>query len=230
MPDRNITVINAGLPAYTSFQSLMYLKLRGLQLRPDLVLFYHKVNDHLPTYIRDSKNNVIGMNLSDMQRYASRRRRVHRRLLNWSAIYRLACYRAAYRRIMDYQATDTAKMYDQQMLYAARPAPGGLSYPPRVRREERIQILEDLVATCRANSIKLLIIHPSYRPSKGHQCILLQFARVNRVPVFNAHPVLHPPGVPVDEMFRDSMHPSVKGHRHLAEALARFLLGKPERD
>jgi hypothetical protein len=35
VPGRKVTVINGGVSAYTSFQSLMYLKLRGLQLRPD---------------------------------------------------------------------------------------------------------------------------------------------------------------------------------------------------
>jgi hypothetical protein len=167
---------------------------------------------------------VIGMNLSDMQRYASRRRKIHRRLLEWSAIYRLICYRTAYRRIKDYQTTDTAKIYNRQMLYAGA-APEKMSYPPRVRHEERVQILEDLVATCNTNNTKLLIIHPSYRPSKGHQCILLQFAQTNRVPVFEAQSVLHPPDVPVDELYLDSMHPSAKGHQRLADALARFLLG-----
>ena len=57
VPAKPVKVINAGVSAYSSFQSLKYLELRGLRLEPDLVLFYHEVNDYLPSSVRDSQNN-----------------------------------------------------------------------------------------------------------------------------------------------------------------------------
>lgn len=222
-PGRKITVINAGVSAYTSFQSLMYLKLRGLKLRPDIVLFYHEFNDRLPTFLRDSGNNVIGMNLSDMQRYRSRQRKVHRWWLKRSAIYRFICYRAAYRRIKAYQTSDSAQADDKFLLYPMD-SPGKLKYPPRVPRDEHVQILRELVATCRDNRIGLVIMHPSYAPSRGHQCVIQQFARDAGVPLFECQDILHPPGVELEKLFVDAIHPSAYGHQLVGEALAKFLL------
>ena len=46
-------MINAGVSGYTSFQSRKYLELRGLELKPDLVLFYHEQNDFLKAEFSD---------------------------------------------------------------------------------------------------------------------------------------------------------------------------------
>jgi lysophospholipase L1-like esterase len=41
----NVEVINAGVPAYTSLDSLLNLQLRILPLQPDLIVVYHGIND-----------------------------------------------------------------------------------------------------------------------------------------------------------------------------------------
>jgi hypothetical protein len=45
---RSVTVVNAGHSAYSSTQSLIYLRGRGLDLKPDMILFYHEANDYMP--------------------------------------------------------------------------------------------------------------------------------------------------------------------------------------
>lgn len=68
---RRTVVINAGVSAYSSYQSLKYLETQGLALQPDIVLFYHEVNDYLPTTVRDA-NNTIGVGMTDRELDLSR--------------------------------------------------------------------------------------------------------------------------------------------------------------
>ena len=49
---RRVEVWNCGIPAYSTYQSLRWLELDGLGFQPDLVLFYHEINDFLPTHHR----------------------------------------------------------------------------------------------------------------------------------------------------------------------------------
>jgi hypothetical protein len=138
------TVINAGVSGYTSFQSLMYLEKRGFALDPDLVLFYHEYNDYLPTYVRDSQNNVIGMTLSDAERYHSRERRLHRGLMQVSAVYRFFSYRLALSKILNFQYDDS-NTRQESISIRIGDREESLKMPVRVRPEERIQILQDLI-------------------------------------------------------------------------------------
>lgn len=48
MPDRKVTVINAGVPGYTTYQVLAYLKNELLDLKPDVVTLYVGLNDNIP--------------------------------------------------------------------------------------------------------------------------------------------------------------------------------------
>lgn len=69
---RHFSAINAGIPAYSSFQSMEYLKRRGLDLKPDLLVIDHEVNDYFPSAMRDSSNNEIGKLMTDRELHAMR--------------------------------------------------------------------------------------------------------------------------------------------------------------
>jgi lysophospholipase L1-like esterase len=45
---RDVRVINAGVPGWTTWESLINLQLRVLDLEPDLIIVYHGVNDVAP--------------------------------------------------------------------------------------------------------------------------------------------------------------------------------------
>jgi lysophospholipase L1-like esterase len=47
-PDMDIEVVNAGMPSYTSAESLANLAFRCLDLEPDAIVVYQGVNDHRP--------------------------------------------------------------------------------------------------------------------------------------------------------------------------------------
>jgi hypothetical protein len=46
-PDKDIEVINAGVPGWTWLQGVRFLERRGLALEPDMVIIAHGVNDQL---------------------------------------------------------------------------------------------------------------------------------------------------------------------------------------
>ena len=48
---KNINVINAGVSAYTSWESLINFELRVLDLDPDMIIIYHGVNDILTRFV-----------------------------------------------------------------------------------------------------------------------------------------------------------------------------------
>ena len=44
-PDRPVEVVNCGASGWSTFESLINLAIRGVDLRPDLVVVYHSIND-----------------------------------------------------------------------------------------------------------------------------------------------------------------------------------------
>jgi hypothetical protein len=235
---RRVTVINAGVPAYSSFQSLLWLRHRGTALDPDVVLFYHELNDYLPSSLRDSSNNEIGVLKTDRELHASRLHWTHRTLFAWSALYRFASHRHALGRIRAVDRTRVRNPLGGIGLPDLGIAPrlvtrrhGGVvdaelnerSLGQRVSEPERWQNLEELAQLCRQEGILLLVIHPAYRESRPHECLLTRFCRERGVPMLEALDSLHPPGTRPGQLYVDSWHPGADGHRRLAHALARRL-------
>ena len=224
-PAQRFNVINAGVSGYTSFQSLIYLKRHGLALAPDLVLFYHELNDYMPTTEVNVKNTVIGESLTDKQRYLAKRWRLHRQLLARCATYRAIHFLAAHIKIKRFKRA------------AVRRGPGNWQVimgvkvtlserPGRVSPAERSENFEELWAMSQAHGFQLVMIHPSYRGTIKHECELTEFCAARGVPMFESHEVLHPTTRPPGALYWDSAHPVAQGHALLAEALAQFLVAQ----
>jgi lysophospholipase L1-like esterase len=212
------TVINAGVSAYSSFQSLKYLELRGLRLKPDLVLFYHEYNDSLETIGRDGgPKDEASLAATDMQLYQSRRNSLHRALLARSATYRFITYFMARHRIERPSVTPHPVTDDDGK-------PVTTELPVRVAPAERRQILEQLHELCEKNRIALVVIHPSYRDSDRHRCILTNVCADHHVLMFEAYDSLHPSDADVKDLYLDDVHPNVIGHARLARDLCSFLV------
>jgi lysophospholipase L1-like esterase len=238
LPGRMVTAINAGVSSYTSFQSLKYLELRGLELRPDLVLFYHEVNDYLPATVRDASNNEIGATSTDRQLWESRTDRL-RRLVVRSALYRYVTFRLARQRLRSIERAHVRNPIADIGLPALG-IPGRLyvragdrevsvklnemALGQRVSEEERLQNLRELAALCKRHGVALVVIHPSYRDSSRHECLLTRFCRETGTPMYEADDSLHPAEMPHHPLFRDSWHPNADGHRRLGEDLAAFIV------
>lgn len=238
VPGRPITVINAGVSAYSSFQSLQFLEQRGLAMQPDVVLVYNEVNDYLPSSLRDASNNEVGAVMTDRELYESRGQRLHRALMDWSALYRWASYAAAQARIRKFDKPDadnplvTIGLPGYQLPKLLKPAEGQALPAPenekalgrRVSEEERQANLERLLAITKERGIKLVLLHPSYRDSTPHECLLTRFAAQHHVPMFETFSSLHPEGVPPRSIFTDAWHPNAEAHAWLARDLEKFLI------
>ncbi len=232
--DRPIRVINAGVSGYTSFQSLQFLKQSSAGLRPDLVLFYHEINDFLPSSLRandfmssvprsGSATDEAGLMCTDRQYYRSRKRSVHHGMMAISAIYRSINYFVSRSAIAAFQSQN-----GQRMIWPNVMTPAGLrqlELPSRVSAEERREIMDELLDYCHRNEIQLVMIHPAYRDSKRHECDLTHSCQQNSVPMFEAFDSLHGGGHD-DELYLDSAHPNPEGHRRVARDLAQFLISQ----
>jgi lysophospholipase L1-like esterase len=239
-PGRSYQVINAGVSAYSTFQSFKYLELRGAELQPDLVLFYHEFNDYMPTSFREKNTTELDVSRSDRQRYDSLGDRFARRLLAHSALYRTLNYLAAERHLRHLQERPLAVSWQEigipdhvfSMRRSLRHAGDGppaqasineRALPTRLSPLERERTLRDLIALCRQRGIGLVVMHPSYQLSRQHECVLTVVCREERVPLFEAYDSLHLPNTEASRFFRDVLHPNRDGHAALARDLLRFL-------
>ena len=63
----------------------------------------------------------------------------------------------------------------------------------RVFEEEGRANLAELSSLCRERGIDLGLLHPSYKYSDSHRCVLTEFSASRSLPVLEAHDILHPP-------------------------------------
>ncbi len=238
-PKKKIMVINAGLSAYSSTQSVKYLKMRGIKLEPDMILFYHEANDYLPSAIRDVYLNEIGVLKTDKQLYNSRLQKISSFMEEYSAFYRFIAYNYAKYIINRLNFEDIknpvleigmpqgrvgAKLIEitnQGKRNAVELETHKIGI--RVTEHERIENLKELVSICNKHNITLIIIHPSYKYSNYHQCLLTRFCRENNILMLEAYNSLHPENEDLDNIFMDSWHPTPYGNKLLAEDLAFFI-------
>ncbi len=233
-------VINGGVSAYSSFQSLKYFELYGLDLQPDLLILYHEVNDYLPSTLRSHGFNELHATLTDMQLYESDFQNFHKDLADKSYFFRFLKYK--YLRFRINKLTKKTRMNPYAEIGLPNiEIPSRMikvidekSYEPindldetllgkRVTEEERKLIFKRFLDLCNEHNIKLIVIHPSYQYSAPHKCILTEFCRENNVLMAEAYDLLHMKGKQEDFLFHDNMHPNKLGHRRLANALTQFI-------
>jgi hypothetical protein len=249
---RPVEVWNCGICSYTTYQSVKWLERDGLSFQPDLVLFFHEMNDFLPTYHRTGDGQALGLGRTDRELAAmSRRLGPLAQLLEKSAFYRwlrirvlLAASRAlapaldrrqrvyletgspeydpALRLRMPWQALPVAaadpKVWPDPLPYMANANP-----LCRVPDPDRVALLGELVQTLRARGVDLVLIHPAYRLSRPHRCVLTELARKEGVPVVEMERIVAETGAAKDQAFFDIYHPKGFVHRRLAEELARVV-------
>jgi hypothetical protein len=174
--------------------------------------------------MRDSENNEVGVLLTDKELCQSPRHRFNQFLLSHSAFYRSLSGSYARRRVDRFDATKVENPIQEIGLPDIRV---GVKEPEaakmlwrRVSDEERRDNLEELLAISERRGIELVLIHPSYRQSVPHECILTSFAALHDLAFFETQQIMHE-RVSSSVMYLDVCHPSAYGHEMLAKGLAR---------
>jgi hypothetical protein len=221
-PGRAVRVINAGVPAYSSFQSLVYLKTRGLDLEPDAVLIYHWANDFLPASYRDSRNHEIGAGRSDKELYELHKTLYIDTLIRHSALFRAGVNFLARRSVERFRAHRPRDDDRAPAQLAWSPVFFPHQSPVRVRPSERQEVLREFLELSEVHGFELVVIHPTYRDVEEYDPLLVRFCGDHDVPMIDAPAIFAAAPVPRSELFLDSMHPTAPGHALIVGALLRY--------
>lgn len=231
-----IEILNAGTRTWSTLQSLRYLQQVADDLQPDAVLFYHEINDFLPTTWRAMK--APGAGITDKETMTSAARSLLAPVLRHSLFIRRARAWFALRMLgSDSAATleDRAPKVDAH-TYALLPdkQAGEASFMVnlnplvRVPDADRAEALAELAEFTQRRGIELLIVHPAYPVSKSHRCLLTDFAKGRYLPLLEAEDVFLAAATrrglnKMDFFQADPFHPNAMGHRVLARSIASFI-------
>jgi len=192
-------------------QTSEYLRIRGFDFEPDLVMIYHGYNDFLPrVYLQ---RRVAGLERSgseptDLQLVRMRRRPMYE-VTGWL-----------------FEHSILWRWLSKLAHAGGRPAPPPEAGPtgprggPRVPESERREVLAEILERTRAHSAELLVLVPVYRRFDRHRETLLAFARENGLHVMDLEEAVRAMGAPRDELFVDAAHPAPRLHRAIAEQIA----------
>jgi len=211
--DRRFEVINAGVGAYSLFQSYLYFTYRGHELKPDMVLLYHERNDFLPAGVWDRRNFFFDVAWTDKERYDERRPYL------WllSALYHSRLYLWARNRSVESRydpKKDPFRYSSTKVLF-------------RADHRDRRLALDQIRLVCRDLGITLVIIHPMYDrwPRHRQNCLLERYTEQHRVPFIDLHELVDAKAHG-EKFWLDGSHPSALGHRVYAQAIYDYLVKK----
>ena len=239
---QDVQVWNGGVRAWSSVQSLRFVEQEIERLDADAILFYHEVNDFLPTVLRHVRLRSIGLTDRETMDIMSGRAWLLRfvrgsRFLTWLSL-------AKARRGADAVLKRIGEMYDQDVMqilllpyrrldHIAKPGTRPWMDNPnplvRVPDPDREETLRELIALTRSRGVDLVLYHPAYRVSLPHRCLLTRIAEQEGVPIIEVEDLLsldaQQAGLTKDDYFLadDPYHPNVRGHRVIGRGTADVL-------
>lgn len=207
----DVEVINAGVEAWSVWQSRVWLEEVGLSLKPDAVLVYHQLNDTLPVGVRDRANYLYQVRDTDRVQLARRQR--------WAPVFSVLLRSRAYlalRRALLRLPSDLPTPQDGRLEQIGE----------RVPPADRTQALSEMLALTESHGVQLIIIRPHYAAAqqliRAH--VLTDFAAEHDLPLVDLPTYLRahrPRGVP---LYLDGVHPSPAGHDLYAQAIAEVII------
>ncbi len=206
---KKVEVINAGVGAYTIWQSYVYLIEKGVKLQPDLVMIYHQSNDNLPCGVIDHRSWLYKIKYTDRELYQRRRR--------FRPLFKLLYHSRAYMRLRKSILTLPSD------LPVSKPGETG---HPRVPYDDRVRALNGILDGCKQQGAGLLIIKPHYFYNNPDETLLWEFAKKHSLPYVDLPLLLKEVRSELGTdalLFRDGMHPTPLGHRLYAEAIGKMI-------
>ena len=243
---RPVQVVNAGVRAWSTVQSLRFLELHIQELQPDLILLYQEVNDFLPTTFRGLALPGAGLTDLEMMAWTSRRAPLRSLIRSSRLLTALSLARARaqadatlqavalekgedllFARVLPYPSQSEAPAKSEPLPWMDNPNP-----LVRVPDADRLAALGRLAALSESYAAPLVLLHPAYPVSAPHRCLLTRFAKDRAIPVVEIEELLaldaSRSGAARFEYFvpDDDYHPNERGHRVFAEGIASFLAGR----
>lgn len=210
-------VINSGVPGYSTFQQADYLRSRGLELRPDLVLLQFCLNDVVERYetlaAYGGDNVFLGV---DTRRHGGR-----------GAFGWLLAHSRAFERLLRWMQwrSRSREAYEVRLLAVDEPSAEIEEAWSRTLSE-----IDDIRSLCEAQGIPFLLVVAPYRfqvfdsaRTRQPQDRLLAYAREREVRCIDLLPELAGAGRE-QPMFDDESHFSAEGHRVVADRLVEPVL------
>ncbi len=205
-------VINAGIGAWTIWQSYVFLMEHGEELAPDKVLIYHLHNDWLPRGVKDANNFLYEVRYTDRQLYELRY--PYRHLL--ALLYDSRLYLALRKRLLALPS-DLPEELDEMTATS-----GDMVRVPMADRQVALQGIREI---CDRIGAELVVLMPVYRRHPGRDHVLSDFAHSSRSTFINLPQLKQEAGLSDEDFFLDAVHPSVSGHAWIAAQIHAALTG-----
>lgn len=195
-------VVNAGIGAWTVWQSSVFMDERGDAVEPDVVIAYHQLNDFLPRGVVDPHNFLYAVPYSDRELYERRR---------WAApALRVLLQSRAY---LAFRKEVLVKQAALPRIHTRT------DFPPRVPDADRRLAWATIHERCVAAGARLVMVRPVYDATFERDFLLAELAGQLGAPLVDLVALARAPGAP-DPFLMDGIHPSEGGHAAIARALA----------
>lgn len=206
---KSLHVINAGMPGYSLFQGFMYLKHRGIKLKPDAVMIYFGYNDFLPVAFlsrRDALLTEETTGLNDWELF-EQKQKFFPKMKIW--------------------LTERSNFVRGLMtLFQSELNPKSIGKNEkkfRVPPEHRRRLLEMFHNFCAEENIHFIIVVPWYLYFTRHEALLREYATKSGIPILDLPDKLQHHSEVKKKYFRDNLHPNRRGHRLIAQAITEEL-------
>lgn len=223
---KQVEVINAGTPGYTSWESLINLEFRVLDLEPDLVIIYHAINDvHARLVLPEAYRG-------DSSGYRQQWMPPRIPLIEHSCLLRICLRRLGLLHQVNlnifvgtdtFRGPGTLQATDEQLFTLLRQNP-----PVYFRRN-----LINMIAIAQAQHITIMLATWAYSPYfqspyttppyrqgiQEHNAVIKDVARTDHVPCFDFAALM-----PQDQQYwADESHVNEQGALVQAELFAKFI-------
>lgn len=193
--------LNAGIGAWTVWQSRTLMLDQGARLQPDVVVLYHRHNDFLPTQVRDSHNYLYGLRYTDRELEARRRPFA----LPLQLLFKSQAYLVLRKQVLMRSTIDLPVMHQEAAQRSGR----------RVPDADRLEALESIASVSEKIGAKVIVVIPHYDADFSYDRLLPDFAARHAFAVVDVEALMRQEGIS-GGFLRDGIHPSEYGHACIA--------------
>lgn len=169
----NVEVVNAGVPAYSSWESLLNLQLRVLDLEPDMIIIYHGINDVHPRLVYPY-DSYVGDNSASRVPYEQYvesfwDRSTALRIIRTGLGMRIPYGGIGFRRTFEYVPTNFAEQYYHQDRNNVYPSEIFVEHPVSEMLANNKPIffernIKNMIAIAKANDIDVMLATWAWSP------------------------------------------------------------------